>query len=316
MPLTSPRLISLTGTMLLSALLSLPVRAETEETQVFTRPDDALVVPESPAAATGALVLEGYTLVTEGGRPESTTIRIERQGETLVKRTGLGFGLIGPTDVTGNGLTNFLLMVAPDFMAEVELTLLELGPAGLVEIDMSDTQRDSLRERLEIGHLLQFVIPADSAVRDWYRDPMDELALEAVEDDSAYPDMTERMAALGYGLLRDEGSLRILRHGVEVWGEQSWMLSVEGPRDFTGDNLPQLLVHAARGRSFRAVTLLQLGAAEVSALWSVEGHVTEMRAVDEELARQMAQGEPLVLPSVAARPGGIRTMDGVFPDPD
>ena len=316
MILTSPRLASVIGTVLLAALLSLPVQAETDPGPDATALPDALVAPESPAAATGALVLEGYTLVTEGGQPESTTIRIERQGETLVKRTGLGFGLIGPTDLTGDGLTSFLLVVAPDFMAEVDLSVLDLGPEGLVERDMTDTQRDNLRERLEIGPLSQFVIPTDSASRDWDADP-DEIELpEPVDLTLAYPDMHSHMAALGYSLVIDDGSVAILREQSEVWSEQSWMLSVTGPRDFTLNGLPDLLVDTARGRSFRGIALLELGAEGVNEIWSIGGHVREIRQVETALYRLMEAGKSLAQAPAANGTNDLRVLEELLRRPD
>lgn len=320
MPQSFPRPGALIRAAWIAALLGgsvvVPILAEDIPDTAASAIPDALVVPQSYATAQQALAHEGYTLVIEGGRPESTTIRIERQGETLVKRTGLGFGLIGPTDLTGDGLTSFLLVVAPDFMAEVDLSVLDLGPEGLVERDMTDTQRDNLRERLEIGPLSQFVIPTDSASRDWDADP-DKIELpEPVDLTLAYPDMSSQMAALGYSLVIDDGSVAILREQSEVWSEQSWMLSVTGPRDFTLNGLPDLLVDTARGRSFRGIALLELGAEGVNEIWSIGGHVREIRQVETALYRLMEAGKSLAQAPAANGTNNLRVLEELLRRPD
>jgi len=284
-----------------------------------TTPDpvtDLFVAPETQAAAIAALEQAGYAFVTEGGRPDSTTIRIERAGRVVISQRGLDFGLIGPQDMTGDGVDNLLLVVAPDFLHEVGLSLLAFGADGLVALPLDAEAQRSLRERLEIGHLREFTDPRDSAGRDWYRDPMDEIDALVIDDLRPYPDQSARLAELGYSLVQEESSLAIVRNGDEIWAVQSWMLSLEGPSDFTRNDWPNLLVHTARGRSFRGTLLLELREDGVTEVWSVDGHASEMQAFEQELSRLMQAGNSLETLSGTPHPGGLQMPDLPFPSGD
>ena len=254
---------------------------------------DLRVTFDAHAAAIAALEQAGFALVTRGGRPDSTDIRIEQAGRLVIAESGLDFALIGPADMTGDGAENLLLVVAPDLMRPVRLSLLVFGEDGLITLPLLDDLERSLRERLQIGHLIEIVEPRDSAGRYWNGASVGHDVAPSFEITNPYPDMTARMAELGYELAHDDDGLRLLRDGTEVWSEQAWMLSAEGPRDYTANGWPNLLVFTARGRSFRGTSLLELAEDGVTTIWSVDGHVNEMHPFETELGRAMAEGRSL-----------------------
>jgi hypothetical protein len=94
------------------------------------------------------------------------------------------------------------------------------------------------------------------------------------------------------------------------------MLSLEGPSDFTRNDRPNLLVHTVRGRSFRGTFLLELREDGVTEVWSVDGHVSEMPAFEQELSRLMQAGNSLETLFGTLRPGGLQMPDLLFPSGD
>ncbi len=273
---------------------------------------DLHVTTEAHAAAIAALEQAGYALVTRGGRPDSTDIRIEKAGRLVIAERGLDFALIGPADMTGDGVENLLLVVAPDLMRPVRLSLLVFGQEGLATPPISDDLERKLRERLQIGHLTEIVEPRDSAGRYWNGTSVDNDIDPDFEFTNPYPDMSARMAELGYELAHDDDGLRLLRYGTEVWSEQAWMLSAEGPRDYTTNGWPNLLVFKARGRSFRGTSLLELAEDGVTIIWSVDGHVNKMHPFEAELGRVISEGGSLEQISGAPAPNGF-DLETVLP---
>lgn len=76
--------------------------------------------------------------------------------------------------------------------------------------------------------------------------------------ESAYADMSAALSALGYENVQEDGVLTLLPDGQQVWSGQDWMPSPDGPRDFTLDGLPNLLL-LNRGRCGPRVSLMELG---------------------------------------------------------
>ncbi len=136
------------------------------------------------------------------------------------------------------------------------------------------------------------------------------------EDASPYPDMRSEATEMGYALVQDDSGLAVLHNGDVVWSIESWMLSFDEPRDLTLDGMPNLLIHTARSRSFREITLLELGSDGVQVLWSVDGHVLDIRLFEAELIRRMSAGESLATPP----PGGsvlpLDTLQHILPQRD
>lgn len=126
-----------------------------------------------------------------------------------------------------------------------------------------------------------------------------------IEAPDPYPDMRDRLEDLGITVAQDHDSVSISRNGAVIWSQQSWMLGVEGPRDYTRNDWPNLLVSTARGRSFRGIALLELTEAGVTVIWSVDGHVSEMQPFEAELGRVMADGGSLEAIASHSAPHGM-----------
>lgn len=97
---------------------------------------------------------------------------------------------------------------------------------------------------------------------------------------AAYPEMHEEMAAMGNEILEKDGAPMLMHHGQEVWSGRGMMPGIEGPRDFTLAGVPDLLVHAIRSRSFRALRLLEIGEDGPRVLCSVDVHASDMRGIE------------------------------------
>lgn len=260
----------------------------------------------STSHATGRLVHTGETLLDRDAPDLSAQLGAwllgyfeARDGVRSVTMQPVGNGFFLRIDYEEVPFEGFL------FHDENIIELTEQPVEGLVSPPLSNDLERKLRERLQIGHLTEIVEPRDSAGRYWSGTSVGHDIDPGFAIANPYPDMTARMAELGYKMTHDDDGLRLFHDGTEVWSEDAWMLSIEGPRDYTANGWPNLLVFTARGRSFRGTSLLELAEDGVTIIWSVDGHVNEMHPFETELGRVMSEGGSLEQISGAPAPNGF-----------